>query len=70
MAIDTATQAFLADLAAGTPAGTPPLWEMTPAEARAAGGGLRDLYGPGPRMRRVEDHALTGHDGGPVRVRV
>ena len=70
MALDNATTAFLQNMAAAIPPGTPPMWEMTPAEARAASGGLRELFGPGPRMHRAEDHQLPGQDGGSFRVRV
>lgn len=70
MALDSATTAFLRNLAESTPPGTPAMWEMDPADARAAGAGLRELYGPGPEMHRVEDHVLDGHDGGAFRVRV
>lgn len=70
MALDAATQGFLSGMAEAAGADAKPMWEMTPAEARAAGAGLKDLYGPGPDMLRTEDHTLTGHDGGSFRVRV
>lgn len=70
MALDNATTAFLQTMAKATPPGTPPMWEMTPAQAREAGAGLRELYGAGPQMHRVEDHQLDGHDGGTFRIRV
>lgn len=69
MAIDAATQSFLANMAAAAPAGSPPLWEMSVSDARLASSGLRDLYGPGPELERVENHVLPGHDGGSFRVR-
>jgi acetyl esterase len=70
MALDAATQGFLAGMAEAAGPDAKPMWEMSPAEARAAGGGLKALYGPGPDMLRTEDHILTGHDGGSFRVRV
>jgi acetyl esterase len=70
MALDAATQGFLSGMAEAAGPDAKPMWEMTPAEARTAGGGLKDLYGPGPDMLRTEDHTLTGHDGGSFRVRV
>ena len=70
MALDDATVSFLQNMAAATPPGTPPMWEMTPAQARGVIAGLRELYGPGPHLHRVADHHLQGHDGGAFRVRV
>jgi acetyl esterase len=67
MAIDEATAGFLAQLAE---TGMKPLHEMTPDEARAVGGLLRDLYGPGPDVASSTDHTLTGADGGEFDVRV
>lgn len=70
MALDRASATFLQELADATPPGTPPMWEMTPAQARATGADRRARYGPGPDMHRVEEHVLDGHDGGAFRVRV
>ena len=67
MAIDEATAGFLAQLAE---TGMKPLHEMTPAEARALGDQLKDLYGPGPEVASSTDHTLTGADGGEFGVRV
>ena len=50
--LDDATAAFLAALAES---GLPPLHELSPQEARAAGAGMTALYGRGPEMLRVED---------------
>ncbi|MFH5821877.1 alpha/beta hydrolase [Georgenia sp. AZ-5] len=52
MALDQATTTLLSQMAQ---AGGPPLHEMTPQEARGFGGALREMYGPGPEMARVED---------------
>lgn len=59
MALDTATATLLAQLAES---GTPPLHELSPADARQVLGGLRELFGPGPDMARVEnvDIPVTG----------
>lgn len=70
MALDSATTGFLQTLADSAPPDTPPMWEMTPTEARAAGAALHALYGSGPDMYRVEEHLLNGRDGGIFRVRV
>ena len=67
MALDTATSALLAELAKS---GMPPLHEMTPEEARGLGVALRELYGPGPEMARVEEYAAPTADGGAVPLRV
>ena len=70
MALDQATLGFLAGMAEAAGPEAKPLWELSPAEARIAGGGLKELYGPGPDVRSSTDHVLTGHDGGTFRVRV
>jgi cation diffusion facilitator CzcD-associated flavoprotein CzcO/acetyl esterase/lipase len=50
--LDDATAGFLAALAES---GLPPLHELSPQEARAAGARMTELYGRGPEMLRVED---------------
>ena len=60
--LDEASTGFIADLAAS---GLPPLHELTPPEARAAGARMAELYGRGPRIARVEDVEL-----GPMRLRL
>jgi cation diffusion facilitator CzcD-associated flavoprotein CzcO/acetyl esterase/lipase len=50
--LDDATAGFLATLAES---GLPPLHELSPQEARAAGARMAELYGRGPEMARVED---------------
>ena len=68
MAIDAATRMLLEQMAAG---GGKPLHEMTPEEARALGGAMAELAGPGPAMGRVEDHKIVAAGGSvPVRVLV
>ncbi|ALJ18868.1 alpha/beta hydrolase [Microbacterium sp. No. 7] len=67
MAIDSATQSFLAAAAA---AGRKPLHESTPAEAREASAGSEAMYGSGPEMASSEDITLTAADGGSFVVRV
>ncbi len=60
MPLDAATTAFLAEMAAS---GAKPIHESTPAEVRALGGMLADLYGPGPEVACVEDHHITTPTG-------
>ncbi|PXY35986.1 alpha/beta hydrolase [Prauserella flavalba] len=67
MALDEATADFLAKMAE---TGAKPLHELSPAEARELSAGLKDLYGPGPDMARVEEHAVSTQDGGSVGVRL
>jgi acetyl esterase len=66
MTLDSATAAFVAEMAA---AGSQPLSAMSPDEARAQMVQLSSLYGPGPEMARVEDLKIPGEDG-EVAVRV
>ena len=66
MAVDEATSTLLKQMAES---GLKPLHEMTPEEARGLGGMLRDLYGPGPDMARVEDVTIPAPHG-PVPARV
>lgn len=67
MALDSATTAFLAQMAE---AGGPPLHEMSPQEARTLSDGFIELCGPGPEMARVDDITVSGADGHEVPVRV
>ena len=60
MALDDATTALLGQMAES---GIKPLHEMTPEEARGLGGMLREMYGPGPEMARVEDTTVPGRAG-------
>ncbi len=66
MALDDATTALLGQMAE---TGMKPLHEMTVEEARGLGGMLREMYGPGPEVARVEDTTAPG-PGGDVPVRV
>jgi acetyl esterase len=66
MALDDATTQFLGQMSAP---GARPIHEMTPAEARALGGSLREMYGPGPDVGSVRDLLAPGPSGEiPVRV--
>lgn len=67
MALDSATTAFLAQMAE---AGGPPLHEMSPQEARTLSDGFIELVGAGPEMARVDDITVPGADGHEVPVRV
>jgi acetyl esterase len=55
MPLHPQAQAFLAGVEAS---GAPPLYELTPAEARAATGVITDLIGGGPEVATVEDFEL------------
>jgi acetyl esterase len=52
MALNPQAKAFLAGIEAS---GAPPLYELTPAEARAATGMITELIGAGPDVATVED---------------
>ncbi|MEU6715111.1 alpha/beta hydrolase [Nonomuraea sp. NPDC046802] len=67
MSLDDATAQFLKQM---SEAGGKALHEMTPDEARAMGGALRELYGAGPEMARVEDVVIQAADGGAFGARV
>jgi acetyl esterase len=67
MALDEATTAFLAEMAAS---GAKPLHEMTPEEARGLGAMLREMYGPGPEVARVTDVAIPSPGGGTIPARI
>ncbi|QYC42329.1 Carboxylesterase NlhH [Nonomuraea coxensis DSM 45129] len=67
MALDEATTQFLLQMG---DTGVKPLHEMTPGEARLTFAALRDLYGPGPEMLRVEEAVIGGEDGGSFGARV
>lgn len=67
MALDAATTEFLTAMAE---AGGKALHEMTPAEARALGAQLKEMYGPGPAMAHVVDHSVPTPDGGSFPIRV
>lgn len=67
MALDAATTAFLTAMAE---AGGKAIHEMTPAEARALGAQLKEMYGPGPEMAHVVEHTVATADGGSFPIRV
>ncbi|NJN17968.1 MAG: alpha/beta hydrolase [Oscillochloris sp.] len=67
MALDAATTAFLGAMAEQGGKG---IHEMTPQEARALGAMLKDMYGPGPEMAQVIDHAIPTSDGDSFPMRV
>jgi len=67
MALDEATAAFLTALAS---TGAPPMYELTPPEARAVFSQLRKLSPPGPEMASVYDETLAAADGSEFGVRV
>ena len=59
--------AFLTEMAAS---GAKPIEESTPDEVRALVADLKELFGTGPEMARVEEHTISGVDGGSFPVRV
>jgi acetyl esterase len=65
MALDEATTTFLATMAES---GMPPLHEMTPDQARGLGPALLEMYGPGPEVGQVTEHAVPV-DGGSITIR-
>lgn len=67
MAVDAATQAFLATMAEQ---GGRPLHELAPDEARRLGGMFTEMSGPGPDVASVSGHTLTTSDGHAFDVRV
>lgn len=58
---------FLTEMAAS---GAKPIEQSTPGEVRALSADLKELYGAGPEMARVEEHTVSGADGGSFVVRV
>ncbi|MFG2004914.1 alpha/beta hydrolase [Spirillospora sp. NPDC048911] len=66
MSLDEASAALLATLAE---LGGKPLHELSPHRAREQAAGLKELYGPGPEMERVEEH-ITGPGSTPIRLLV
>ena len=58
---------FLTEMAAS---GAKPIEQSTPDEVRALVADLKGLYGTGPEMARVEEHTVSGADGGSFPVRV
>ncbi|MEV5848568.1 alpha/beta hydrolase [Streptomyces sp. NPDC051985] len=66
MALDEATARLLSGMAE---AGSKPIHEMTPKEARELSASLGDMYGPGPAVASVGDESAPGPDGDiPVRI--
>ncbi len=65
MAIDDATAGFLAQLAVAGP----PIYLLTPAEARLATRAMASAYGPGPELDSVRDERVPV-PGGEVLARV
>jgi acetyl esterase len=59
--------AFLTEMEAS---GAKPIEQSTPEEVRELTATLKDLYGTGPDMARVEEHTITGADGGSFPARV
>jgi acetyl esterase len=60
MALSPQAKAFLAGMEAS---GAPPLYELTPEEAREATGVITELIGAGPEVAAVEDFSCTTSTG-------
>jgi len=60
MALHPQAKAFLAGMEAS---GAPPLYELTPEEARAATGMITELIGAGPEIANVEDFTIPTSAG-------
>ena len=56
MALHPQAKAFLAGVEAS---GAPPLYELSPEDARAATGVITELMGPGPQVATVEDFTIA-----------
>jgi acetyl esterase len=57
-------------MAAAAAAAAPPLWELTPVQARESGRALKAMYGQGPEMTSVADYEIDAKDGGHFGIRV
>ncbi|MDF3309530.1 alpha/beta hydrolase [Rhodococcus sp. T2V] len=66
MALDKATAEFVQKMAKR---GRCPVWEMTPVEVRQLGGALKEMYGAGPDMARIDDVTIESSAGGNFRAR-
>lgn len=66
MTLDDATAQFLEQMAASD---SKPIHDMSPDEARALGGQLRQMYGQGPEIGWVLDATASG-SGGQIPVRI
>jgi acetyl esterase/lipase len=66
MPLNEATTAFLTEMAAS---GAKPIAESTPEEVRALAAELKELYGTGPEMAKVEDHKIPV-EGTDIEARV
>jgi len=60
MALHPQAKAFLAGIEAS---GAPPLYELTPEEARAATGVITEMIGAGPEVATVEDFTIATAEG-------
>lgn len=67
MALDSATSAFLTQMAESD---APPMWELTPAQAREMGAALVQMYGPGPDMHRVQNLRIDSGASGQFDLRI
>jgi acetyl esterase len=66
MPLNEASTVFLTEMAAS---GAKPIEESTPEEVRALSAELKELYGTGPEMARVEDHKIPV-EGTDIEARV
>lgn len=67
MPLDNASQQLIASLAA---AGAPPIWELTPEQARAGHAALGPLSGRGPEVAGVREEQIETYDGERIRLKI
>ena len=67
MKLDIATTALLAQLAS---ADGPPMYELSPDEARMIGEGMAGAYPDGPEMAESKDIEIPASDGARIRARI
>lgn len=67
MTLDSASAHLVEQMAQS---GAPPLWQLSPTDARALGASLVSLYGSGPRMAKTHDEVIDSDAGGQFKVRI
>jgi len=70
MALDQATQDFLKAMAELAGPDAPPIWELTPTQAREAFTLDPAIYGPAPQMQRVENVTIPLSDDTTIPARL
>lgn len=70
MALDDASKRYLAAIAAMTPTDALPAWKLSAEQVRANFSANKPAAEQHPAMLEIQDHELTGADGGQLRLRV